>query len=538
MSSRARRADAPTALTGLVMLAALASAGPLAAQLGPIGLSTVGAQLFVKDDPTSASDVDGFGSALAAGDFNGDGIEDLATGVPYDYSGGYGSGAVHVRYGHRPSGLDGGAPLVLRQSPETAAHDEKFGAALAAGDFDGDSFDDLAVGIPLNVPGSGQHEGGVRVYYGSSSGLSNGDYEFIDSAVLSVNECAGSEFGAALVAADFDGNVYADLAIGVPNSCISSRVAGSVHVLHGASGGLLAALATYQISQDEFGVYDEAESGDRFGEALAAADFDGDGVEDLAIGVPGENEESGAVQIFMGNDPFGLIFANSVFWLPGALGEDPEIGAWLGRSLAAGDFDGDGFADLAIGSPAKNLSNPLANAGAIYVGYGAPDPYWFDLSRADSRVTLGGITGIADAAGNLFGWSLLAADFDRDGRHDLAIGVPGYDGYGDDEGGVTILMGAACSIGASTRHHVLGLGSEGVPGDPARTDLWAGVALGAGDFDGSGRVDLAIGAAGQPSVPIEDTVEVVLYGDRGLLRDGFERTTDYWSRFSPEAGCP
>src|SRR4029078_6853851 len=129
--------------------------------------------------------------------------------------------------------------------------------------------------------------------------------------------------------------------------------AGAVYVAHGKADGLLP-FHGYRITQDSWDVYDEAEPNDEFGAALATGDFDADEYDDLAIGVPGENDHSGAVQIFMGSED-ALLFCNSVFCLRGALAEAPASGDRLGYALAAGDFDGDGHADLAIGAPGKDL---------------------------------------------------------------------------------------------------------------------------------------------------------------------------------------
>jgi hypothetical protein len=511
-----------------------------AQQLTPIGLSEVGAQWFVNDDPTS-NDPDAneyFGAALAVGDFDGDGFGDLATGVPSDDgpSAIPESGSVVVRYGARGGLETGPVSIVLREDPGSAFPDENFGAALAAGDFDGDGFDDLAVGIPFNRPDGMAYWGGARIYFGASGGLESAGSQLLGEADAGEPQhlCQDAEFGIALAAGNFDGDAYADLAVGVRSGCENTGTAmirgGSVVVAHGTATGLLPFFG-YRISQDSFGLYEEVEANDQFGAAVAAGDFNGDGYDDLSIGVPGEEGTAGAVQTLMGSQ-FGLIFANSVFWYPGALGEVPEAGDYLGLRLIAGDFDGDGHDDLAVGAPFEDLDS-FPNGGSIDVAYGAPDPYWFDLSRTDhldqSTIYGSGHQG----AGDYFGYSLAAGDFDGDGRDDLAVGHPPDSETLPLQGNVTILMGASPGIGASTRFRLLALGREGLPGEAGQPAQSMGQALAAGDIDGNGLADLAIG------VPYFNTqfetdigAEMVLYG--ALFADGFEiGSAARWSTVGP-----
>ena len=522
-------------------------AAPLAAQLGPIGLTTEGAQWFANDGLGDDDDKENFGAALAAGDFNGDGADDLATGAPSAWSGGTGSGFVIVRYGSNVTG--GLAPgtsagVLLRPEPGLAAERQFFGFALAAGDFNGDSFDDLAVGAIGRAPG-----GAVWVYYGSSNGLSAQSYQILDeeSSAWSQHACPGV-FGGILAVGNFDHDAFDDLVIGNPLGCEATPTGlvagGSVYVAHGRAAGLVLNVNfAYRISQDEYGMYDQVELDDNFGYALGPGDFNADGYDDLAIGVPGEDNHVGAIEIVMGSQ-FGLILTDSAFWLPGALGEEPKASLSFGSTLASGDFDGDGFADLAVGNPYDDLETPsgtLSSAGSIDIAYGAAQTWGFDLSRTD-RLTQSAIHGNTahDAAGDFFGWALGAGDFDGDGRDDLAIGHFGDDWAGPGFGAVTILMGDIPPLGSSSRHHLIAPRWEGVPGPPSfQPNLGAGYALAVGDFDRSGRADLAIGVPYYdlqwPQPPgAESGAEIVLYSETKLFADGFETgATNRWSHALP-----
>ena len=104
-----------------------------------------------------------------------------------------------------------------------------------------------------------------------------------------------------------------------------------------------------------------AEVGDHFGAALAIADHDGDGFNDLSIGVPDESlngrKKAGGVIVLYGRVG-GVSAAGSDFW---KAGYDDLAGAsedydHFGTTLRGVDFDGDSFADLAVGVPGEDLT--------------------------------------------------------------------------------------------------------------------------------------------------------------------------------------
>src|SRR5690606_17332018 len=109
---------------------------------------------------------------------------------------------------------------------------------------------------------------------------------------------------------------------------------------------------------------------DRFGETLVAADFNGDGFDDLVVGAPGEElatgPESGAIFLFMGT-PGGLLPIMGIDQF--GLGIN-ETGDLFGAALAAGDIGGDGRADLIVGAPGE-APGPDPESGAVFVYRGA-----------------------------------------------------------------------------------------------------------------------------------------------------------------------
>jgi hypothetical protein len=260
---------------------------------------------------------DHFGAALAVGNFNGDArngipIDDLAIGVPGENPGStlssFQAGAVNVLYGtinrlratnsqfwsQNNSGIQGGRE-----------REDHFGAALAAGNFNGDArngmpIDDLAIGVPgedLSVQNGGTRTdvGAVNVIYGSATRLTVDNNQFLSqdtTGLASGDEIAegGDVFGSALAAGDFDSDGRDDLAVGVPGEKVGGlSKAGAVNLFEGRTTGLFVPSPLALISQDSVNVPDDAEANDRFGQAVALADFDNDGRDDLAIGVPFED---------------------------------------------------------------------------------------------------------------------------------------------------------------------------------------------------------------------------------------------------------
>ena len=154
---------------------------------------------------------------------------------------------------------------------------------------------------------------------------------------------AGERVGESLAAGDFNNDGFDDLAMGVPRESVGTEDnAGAVNVLYGGANGLTAT-GDQLWTQNSESVDGEAEASDLFGAALAACDFNGDGFDDLAIGVSGENNATGAVQILYGA-PGGLEAAGNQLWSqasPGIQGA-PEEGDSYGESLACSDVDADG----------------------------------------------------------------------------------------------------------------------------------------------------------------------------------------------------
>ncbi len=366
---------------------------------------------------------DRFGSALAVGDFDGDGYDDLAIGSPYEdiENGGTktAAGIVHVLYGSS-DGLTATGAAVWHQDVTdfegTAAAGEWFGYALAAGDFDGDGKDDLAIGVPNDDEAGMGSAGVVNVLYGSEDGLSvAGDEMWHQGNPWIEDDAEPSDgFGYALTTGDYDRDGYEDLAVGVPYEDIedipTETDAGGVNVLYGTGNGL-STLGNQFWSQDDLELTD-AETNDLFGHTLTTGDFDGDHYDDLVVGSPFEtwdsDAEAGIVHVVYGS-PDGLAATGNQMWRQGWMGiaDEVEAGDRFGYALAAGDFDNDGYADLAIGVPQEDLENgtTLADAGVVNVIYGSSGGLTDVGNHLLSQVYLGVDTA---EAGDQFGYALAA----------------------------------------------------------------------------------------------------------------------------------
>jgi hypothetical protein len=370
----------------------------------------------------------------------------------------------------------------------------------------------------------------VNVLYGSAGGLSSAGNQLWTENSAGVPDVAEpvDELGSALAAGDFDGDGFDDLAIGAPGEApppLDTPNAGAVIVLYGSPAGLSGRRAQLW-SQDSEKVLDVAESDDRFGSSLASGDFDGDGFEDLSIGVQNEDLagravvlDAGAVNVLYGSAK-GLASAGNQFWTQNTSGvpDAAEAGDFLGYSQAAGDFNGDGRDDLAIGVPREGVgSQPQAGAANVLYGSAA------GLSGAGSQLWTQNSPGIGGGAedGDHFAESLAAGDMSGDGRDDLAVGVRFEDlttraNVATDAGAVNVIYGSGAGL-AAAGNQVWTQNTNGVP-DLAETDDDFGAAVAVADLDGDGLGDLAAGACAESlgAIPIAGAV-IVLYGSGTAL---------------------
>lgn len=465
----------------------------------------------------------GFGQALAVGDFDGDGFDDLAIGSPdHDHDPGTGpvlteSGAIIVVYGGW-HGLGSGRPALFRAGTQAGA---RFGHALATGDFNDDGRDDLAVGAPLQSIDGVAQAGAVWELSGGSNGLQpGGSLWHQNRAGISGTAQAGDRFGWALATGRFVGSGYQQLAIGVPgDSPTTPAGSGAVLVLRGNATGLTTLSHEYWY-QDAGGVPGVGAPGDEFGFALAAGNLNHDAFDDLAIGVPGDVvaglAQAGAVNLLFGSGG-GLSLAgygsHLLLLSQGHANafDQPEAGDRYGQALAVGlrsgtcvvpactralvvaaPFEADGSLQRGMVQRWNSTSSGPGASTGVALGYGSPG------SRLGSAIAMGRLD-------------------DLPGFDTLVAGEPGLH---DGRGAVRAFAYGEATLSPTYYSSAFGLERQVGAG--------FGATVAIGDFNGRGPDELVVAAPGWdlcvPFNPPICSVDVglITIADDTLFADGYD----------------
>ncbi len=358
------------------------------------------------------------------------------------------------------------------------------------GDFDGDGFSDLAVGVPGEGPQ--EEEGAVNVLYGSATGLKAAHNQLWteDSPGVPGTGEPGDLFGRSLAVGDFNGDGFADLAIGSLEAAAGQLEAGQVAVLYGSHTGLRSN-GSVVLTRQFVGTSGDP---DHFGWALAAGNLGGGPEAELIAGVPGAdvaaNDDAGAFDVFTGS-PTGLSQAamrefslNST----GVVGV-PDLGDQLGFSAATGNLGKGSELDLVVGAPGRVLDTH-PNAGSVLVMYGTPAGLSAHGSRLFDESTTGVPGNPQDDAH--FGDAVRTGSFGRSKEFDVAIGAPEEPiGGAIAAGSVTVLYGTPIGLQSANAQRFT-QATPGMAGAPATADHF-GASLATGNVGGSSFGDLIVG---------------------------------------------
>jgi hypothetical protein len=457
---------------------------------------------------------------------------------------------------------------VYQQALGTEANGDQFGQQMAAGDFDGDGYVDLAIGAPAKNsvflfkgtygPALADANGMSRDYAPRFSALV--PWKVVTPSDFGVTAQSGEQFGSVLLAAEIDGDRRAkELLIGAPGR---NNGAGAAYLMIGhvyvwpSSGdpplpplhdGLEPDPNTGIITQANIGA-GAGSPGDAFGFAFAVGDFDNDGFNDVAIGAPNANGV-GNVILLTHQPTTGVL----QFWKRLA---PSDLGYGFGAALVSADWDNDNYADLAVGAPDSNGSGRVymflstagltqtqniamgthadgdqfgtaLAAGSFYgtgqqLAVGAPGwggsgrivVYEWDAvnARMGSPQRLDqSVVNLTNDAGDRFGAHLTPGYLHGTQYTDLLVGMPYKTDAGVSQAGVmVVLRGSSSLLDGSVHHQDWGPVANG----------WFGKSVVTGDFDNDGNEEAAIGASGLAMVGPTAGMALVLRGSSVGISDG------------------
>ncbi|NGN65597.1 integrin-like protein [Streptomyces sp. A7024] len=408
-------------------------------------------------------------------DFNGDGYADLAVGVPDGTVGGAAkAGYVNVVFGG-PKGVGKHGSIRISQAtaevPGTPEAGDRFGASVTLADTSGDGIAELLAGVPgEDVTDRGTDAGLVTVVTGAPGGPGPG------ANVLS-GPAASAAYGKSVAAAEMTGDDNLEILIGGTDKVVARVILGEDSVVSTVVAAPMGGRAPI----------------------LTTGDFDNDGRAELAVGY------------WTAGDPFTQSHVRVWSWDAGAsqlanVWNTDNAGV---TALAAGDFNGDGNDDLALGEcreiADENIDDPcgpeaVAKGGGIHLHYGdAAAGNWFGTGTETLYQDTAGVPGVAEA-GDRFGAALGVADVNRDGRDDLLAGAPG-EAIGDraGAGAVTRLSGSAQGLldsAGAAKAVAWNQDSANVPGVAEAGDAF-GAAAATADYDRNGVPDVTVGSPGE-----------------------------------------
>ncbi len=434
---------------------------------------------YVKYTSPSVMDQSYFGHSMAVGDFNGDGFNDLAAGVPLaDIENNANTGGVLVYNGSSTSAatLTHDYYDAFISAPNT--NNNEFGRALAAHDLNGDGYTDLIVGAPGEEP---SNRGAVYIYNGSSSGLSTSPAQILGEP----NSTANSAFGSAVTIGDLNNDGFVELVVGANGDDTLAADAGAIWIFKGFAAGIFSSAVATQVTGGNL-------AGDNFGTAVAIVDYDNDDIPDIVVGAPlddnGGTADTGYFYVFYGTGSAttwvtSLTVPDATVVNPSGVASD-----YFGYSLQAGDITGDGNPDLIVGVPYADQYGSNQGLALVYDNIQ-------NNAVADAMIP----ATISAYGTTLSGYGTGLGDLNNDGKLDVLIGTPLHSEGAYGSGRIDVFFSNAAGAVYLTGVDAIYYPTSNLDGTYNSYDDYFGWAVCSGDVNGDGEDDMIVGA------PYDDT---------------------------------
>jgi hypothetical protein len=391
-----------------------------------------------------------FGSTVSGGDVNGDGFGDIVIAAKDDDGGAVDSGSVYLYLGG--ASVNSVADATITSNVAGI----RLGTGLSAeGDVNADGFADILVGAPEFESAVAEANEGLAILY-----LGGSTFNTVGDASYQVNQ-SEARFGESLsIVGDLDGDTFGDMVIGGRLFDPGITNAGTAFVYFGASSPPVSPVANLSVSI--------AQNNAHFGAKVAAAgDINADGYADFLVGAPlfdNGSADEGAAYVYLGGSTVSNAFYRRL--------ELDQISAMYGTSLAAGDFNGDGYSDVYAGAPLYDNTQTDSGRADIYFG-GALNP---DTVREAAL--------LSNQASAQLGRAVATGDVNGDGYMDLVTGESGFDIVGGANAGrVLVFFGGEGSFNGSADAVITGIATSRL-----------GTSLAVGDLNGDGYADIVAGA--------------------------------------------